>query len=158
MREANSRGLSWLAMVLAGLLGCAGCAGFPAAPARRSADEAALDEAKYSVLMFGSGSKEPKVFTGNWREGMTVDDALQESGAKKKYRHMRIDVARQVSSTGEWLKMPATYSRRGQRVVESQNYAIHPGDQIGIRPQSENVLDAFVRSISGKDTAPKTWH
>jgi hypothetical protein len=92
--------------------------------------------------------QEPLMYTDEIDSESTVQTALERSGAIKKYRDMEIMILRVVKETGRGLRMPVNYVPRKKSVSPEQNYAIHPGDRILVKPKSSNVLDKIVDSFS----------
>ena len=111
--------------------------------------EMTADTPTYKVIFQGKPGGQPKVFTGHLTEPITVQQALEESGATKKYRNMLIDLARRTPQSSEILRLPITYQPGERHVLEQQNYSILPGDEILIRRGSKGPIDAMLRSIGG---------
>jgi hypothetical protein len=89
----------------------------------------------YKVLMANYTSSEPTVFNGTLTKPITVSQALEESGATQKYNGMTVDLARRVPETGDVLRLEIPWdSEAGAVTDEHFNYAIHPGDEILVRP------------------------
>ena len=102
----------------------------------------------YKVIFANHMGGKAKVYQGQVTEGLTVQDVLVESGATEKYEGMLIDLARRVPDSGQVLKLPVNYDHEVSHVIDVQNYAIHPGDEILVRQNNPGPLDAMFRSIS----------
>ena len=102
---------------------------------------------RYRVEMSGNFSKSG-IFEGDIDGEITVQDALERSGATKKFRNMDIMVYRVVKENGRGLKMPVTYKGRTKSVLPEQDYAIHPNDRIVIEARSNNAIDKIVDSLN----------
>lgn len=79
---------------------------------------------------------------------ITVQTALERSGAIEKFRAMDITVMRVVKESGKPLKLPVVYSGSKKTVRPEQDYALHPNDIIMVNAQTKNPLDKFVSSIT----------
>lgn len=78
---------------------------------------------------------------------MTVQDALESSGAMKKYRAMDIEVLRVVDTadTGRrGLRMKVMYVPSEKSIIAEQNYALHDGDRIVITPVSNDPMSKVI--------------
>ncbi|MFK7767073.1 MAG: hypothetical protein AB8B55_07605 [Mariniblastus sp.] len=102
---------------------------------------------KYQVEI-SSGFSKPQVFQGELTGPITVQDALEASGAIEKNRGMDVVVMRVVQDSGRGLRMPVDYEYRTKTVSQEQNYALHPNDRILVTARSSNPLDKFVKAIS----------
>ena len=145
MRQYNPAvKLILISLLFAGLTGCSTLGSMTN---RKLPNElAATPQNAYQVEMH-SNFGEPKVFVGKHDESLTVQDALQAAGATKKYRRMNVDVYRQVPGKIGGLKMPVEYRTATKTVRPEQNYAIHPGDRIVIRPNTETTIERLVDSV-----------
>ncbi len=121
----------------------------------RTAELPAIDEntPTYKVIFANNAGSSPKVFTGRITDSMTVQDALAESGASDKYRGMLIDLARKVPEKDEILRLPVVYDSDARHVIDAQNYAIHPGDEILIRRDNPGALEAVFKSFGTSPSA-----
>lgn len=93
----------------------------------------------YKVIL--AGNRKPQIYTGKLDKPVTVQQALVESGATRKYKEMTIKIARRLPGSSEILRMPATFDSDAGSVMEETNYAIHPGDEILVKPGSSGILD-----------------
>lgn len=138
--------LSVIALAAVLSMGFTGCAMTPG-----PADEAMPERPAgpmYKVIFGTSKGKEPVIFNGYIEGNPTVQDALKASGATKKFKHMRIDLARRLEN-GQVLKMPVNFNPNENRVIDEQNYALHPGDELLVRRESPGMFDAMFKSIPG---------
>jgi hypothetical protein len=92
--------------------------------------------------MFGS----PSIYEGQIDGPITVQTALQKSGAVNRYRNMDISVLRIVEETGRPIKMVVDYQPSKKSVRPEQDYAILPGDRIIIQPQQNGMLERLTSS------------
>ena len=78
---------------------------------------------------------------------MTVEEALREAGATKRFkRGMRVDLARRMEN-GRVLKLPVNYDIDLGRVIDEQNYALHPGDEILVRREDTGMLNDVFKNM-----------
>ena len=122
-------------------------------PTKTSMGEQAIPVSKtanqYAVHM-KDWRGDAKVYRGVFEESITVDDALVAAGAKRKYRSMEIDVMRRDPKSGRMIKLAADYDTRKKRIKFEQDYAVHPGDQIVVRPKSGGAMEKLVHSVFGR--------
>lgn len=90
----------------------------------------------------------PVVYEGQLDGPLTVQNALDRSGAIKKFRGMNIGLYRVVKENGRNLKLPVVYNFRSKSVAPEQDYALHPGDRILIDPKSNSPLDQVMDSLN----------
>ena len=102
---------------------------------------------QYQVEMTGNFSKS-SVFQGEIDGPLTVQDALERSGATKKFRSMEVMIYRVVKETGRGLKMPVEYKARNKSVLPEMDYALHPNDRISVRARSTNAIDKVIDSLN----------
>ena len=81
--------------------------------------------------------------------GMTVQSALENSGAIDRFRAMEITLSRLVKDSGRVLRMPVSYDVRSQSVIPSQDYALHPGDTISVKAVTAGSFDKLIDSVTG---------
>ena len=101
----------------------------------------------YKVIFGTSKGKQPKIFRGQIGENVTVEEALREAGATKRFkRGMRVDLARRMEN-GRVLKLPVNYDIDLGRVIDEQNYALHPGDEILVRREDNGMLNDVFKNM-----------
>lgn len=93
---------------------------------------------------FGS----PKQYVGELSGDLTVEQVLHESGASNRYRGMQVDIFRKIDN-GQVLHLPVNYEGRSKTVLPEQNYAIHAGDRVVVRPKSGNPLEKVLEDVLG---------
>lgn len=127
-----------------------GCASFPGIPGLRGLDRSIGDNSTPSMgayrvelaNMFGS----PAIYDGVIDGPITVQTALEQSGAIGKYRNMDVSILRIVEETGRPLKMVVDYLPNKKMVRPEQDYAILPGDRIIVQPQQNGMLERLSSS------------
>ena len=135
----NSAASIQLAMAVAVLIGVTLSSGCSSLPNSLSSvpPVASGSQAQYLVDMqagYGGGKK----YRGVIGEGTTVQTAIEESGAVKKFRKMDILVLRKLEGAFQPLKMTSDYDAGNKRVRPDSDYALQHGDRIVITPQSES--------------------
>ena len=81
----------------------------------------------------------------------TIQDALESSGALKKFKNMQITIYRQVQESGRSLKMPIQFEPGNNAVAIEQDYALHHGDRIMIEPTSSGPFDRILDALTGSN-------
>ena len=92
---------------------------------------------------------QPSVEKINITGPLTVQDALEASGAIKKFRGMKISLGRIVKDKSELLKLPVEYQMRSKSVRDEQNYQILPGDTITVSPLKSDTIDKLIKTATG---------
>lgn len=109
-------------------------------------DAAPANAGQYQVKMETfTGSK---MYKGTIEGPMTIQTALERSGAIKKYRNMDIELFRKVEGAYQPLKMPAIYNAGKKMVRPETDYGLLAGDSILVRKKSENPLTSMVGTFS----------
>jgi hypothetical protein len=108
----------------------------------------------YRVEMY-SNHGEPKTYDGYLNsdpagEPVTVQTALEASGAVGRYRNMEVTLYRRVAESGQLLKLPVAFRPRTDSVKVEQDYALHPGDRIVIKPVSKGLFSLVMSGVSDK--------
>ncbi len=66
-------------------------------------------------------------------EMMSVQRALEQSGAIDRFRKMKFVVVRTDPKTGRQIKMGGDYQPERRHVAVSDDYALHPGDRVLVK-------------------------
>jgi hypothetical protein len=117
------------------------------APAARAA-AAADPESPHFFVEFRQEGRKPALVALPLEEPFYVQQALEKTGAVKKFRRMKIDVYRQLPQGGGH-RIPVAYDRGRRRVAQGADYAVHHKDRIVVTEDTSNVLDDILESISG---------
>ena len=91
----------------------------------------------------------PSVEKVNITGPLTVQDALEASGAIKKFGRMKISLGRIIKGKGELLKLPVEYQFREKSIRPEQNYEVLPGDTITVSPAKSDKIQKLLRSATG---------
>ena len=105
----------------------------------------------YAVNVFPAFGEKATSFKAKIRGNMTVQNALEESGAIKSARNAEIKLHRIVQGTGRIVKMPVEMQTNGRSVSFQHDYALHSGDRLVIRGKTTGVaklLDGLFSSGS----------
>ena len=92
---------------------------------------------------------EPSVEKINITGPLTVQDALEASGAMKKFGRMKISLGRIVKDKSELLKLPVEYQIRSKSIRPEQNYQVLPGDTITVSPLKLDAIEKILKSATG---------
>ena len=140
-----------VAALFVGLFSClSGCSTLSILNDSSQTPIAAPSAGTYQVKLMGGGFSKDSVYQGTLDGPLTVQTALERSGAIKKFRNMEITVLRVVEETGRGLKMSITYKPAKKSVSPEQDYAIFPNDRILVKEVSNSMLDKMVDSVGGK--------
>ncbi len=130
-----------------------GCSSLAIGKFNQSADDAvAANAPTYKVIFEARSGQQPRIYKGKITGSLTVQQALEASGATRKHRYMLVDLARVVPETGQVLRLPVTYDAGNRQVIAEQNYAVHDGDEILVRRNSQGPLDSVMAAVMGEDT------
>ena len=97
------------------------------------------------IPSFGNPSVEKVDIIGS----VTIQDALEASGAVEKFRSMKITLGRVVKDKAALLKLPVEYEVRSKTVPDHQNYQLLPGDTVTVSPNSSGPIDQLFEKITG---------
>ena len=146
MKSKNFRSLLAASTLLC-LTMSSGCITINPFVAQPSAEQVQVDPSQtYTVYMNSKG-------TGQGYHGVLADeavyvqDALELSGATRKYRNMKIRVLRSVDGSGRVLNMPVNYNASRKLVEDETNYAVHPGDKILVSRKFDNAVESVVKTL-----------
>lgn len=124
-----------------------GCSTLPLASTAGNIEAAATaDAGQYQVKMKTFGGS--KMYRGTIDGPITIQTALERSGAIKKYRTMEIELFRNVEGRLQPLKMPAIYDAAKKMVRPETDYGLLAGDSILVKPQTQNPLGKVMGSFA----------
>lgn len=129
-----------------------GCSSFNVASSKPVEANAPLSSDIYRVEMYFNHG-EPKAYEGNLNSNptngpVTVQTALEVSGAVGRYRNMEVTLYRRVEESGKLLKLPIVFQPRTDSVKVEQDYALYPGDRIVIRPVTSGLFALLTGGMS----------
>ncbi len=124
-----------------------GCSALPlASTAGTIGDVAPVDSGQYQVKMETFGGS--KMYQGTIDGPITIQTALERSGALKKYRNMEVELFRQVEGAYQPLKMPAIYDAGKKMVRPETDYGLRNGDSILVRTKSQNPFGKVMGTLN----------
>jgi len=109
--------------------------------------EATTSAGQYQLKMVAPFGKS-KTYIGDIDGPLTIQTALERSGATKTLRNMDVELFRNVDGVYAPLKMPAIFDASKRMVRPETDYGLRAGDSILVRPRTENSL----RKVLGKLT------
>ncbi len=107
------------------------------------------DAKTYTVAMKKDFGK-PKVYSGSFDKPITVQQALEASGAVKQFRSMEVMLVRKLAKSGQPLNMPVDYQSRKKRVRPEQDYALHDGDRILVQPKTGGAFGEVIKMLGAQ--------
>jgi uncharacterized protein YceK len=129
------------------MLPLTGCAAISLTTDTGNASPAATESAQYQVRLQSNFGKSP-TYLGDIDGPVTIQDALELSGAIKKYRDMEVDLYRKLDGSYQPLKMSAIYDAGKKTVRPETNYGLRPGDSILVKTKSQNPLGKVLGQFS----------
>jgi hypothetical protein len=85
-------------------------------------------------------NEKPQAVEKPLTESTHVQNALEITGAAKKFERAMVDVYRQLP-TGGWHKMSLEYDKNTHRIPPEYDYAVLPGDRIIVTEDTTTVWD-----------------
>jgi predicted membrane-bound mannosyltransferase len=148
---SSTHSLAWL--VPLGILAAAGCAAMePRSAGHLDAALADTPRAKaapatYTAVLRANNGKMRKVVLP-WTSETTVQTAVEQSGAARKFDNMTIVVERQPSpQAASTHRMDSGYDPAKNRVPAHLDYALHPNDSVLIADDPITLADQLVDAI-----------
>lgn len=136
-----------------------GCAGNPfksasltnaddalAAVAAQGESPTDMQAPKYRVTIFANGAKpQPRDFV--YSGGLTMNDAVEQSGARDQFGRMMLDLVR-TGRDGARHKMEIKTNKRSGRIEPLYDYAVRPGDHIMITEDNTTDLGRMLDELN----------
>lgn len=107
---------------------------------------AAASEARTVRVDLVRGKKAIRSVEVRYADGMLVQQALEKSGATKKFHRMDVQVARR-NEDGQWLKMGVEYDATEGHVPPGSDYALYPGDRIIAVEDPATIISDMMNSF-----------
>lgn len=101
---------------------------------------------KYRVTIFATGAKpapRDMVFSG----GLTLNDAIDRSGARDQFGRMKVDLIR-TGKEGVRHKLEVKLNSGGNRIEPLYDYAVRPGDHIMITQDNTTDLSRMMDELN----------
>ena len=109
--------------------------------------KAATSAGQYQLRMempFGKS----ETYIGDIDGPLTIQNALERSGAMKKFRAMDVDLFREVEGTYAPLKMTAVFEPGKKMIRPETNYGLRAGDSILVKPASNNPFGKMLGKMA----------
>ena len=134
--------------VAALLLMSTGCSTLPLGAGAAATTGAATANAGQYQLKMESTFGGSKMYTGNIDGPVTIQTALERSGALKKYRDMEINVFRKIEGSYQPLKMTASFDARKRLVRPETDYGLRAGDSVLVQPKTQAPFSDVLGTLS----------
>ncbi len=119
----------------------------PTSPEPSVSSATAINAPKFHLEIRESG-KQPQLVQLPLPEVLYVQQALEQSGAIRRFRRMKIEIYRQLPEGGGH-RLDVAFDRVTRRVPPGADYAIHPNDRIVVTEDSSTVVDDMLETITG---------
>lgn len=145
--------LSLLTLVALVTLASSGCTSFRPSQldvlgvfAPRRPSPPAPGEPAYTVVTVPSLGRVEE-FAVPYDKAITVQEALQQTGAMYHFAQADIYIERMVPKAGKSHKLTVTYDTVAGRVSPETDYAIYPGDRLVVREDRTTLLEKTLDGI-----------
>jgi hypothetical protein len=108
---------------------------------------AAEPTSTYQVLFVPTEGR-PEQIQRTLSGSMHVQDALEQTGAAKKFRRIQVELVRPLPS-GQFHRIQCDYDLGAKRVTPEFDYALLPGDRIVVKEDPTNMFDDMLGSALG---------
>ena len=122
----------------------------PASQPPTAASSTKSDGPKFQLEIRESG-KQPQLTQLPLPDVLYVQQLLEQSGAARRFRRMKIEIYRQLPGGGGH-RLDVAYDRATHRVPPGADYAIHPNDRIVVTEDTSTIVDDMIESIGGPIT------
>ena len=102
---------------------------------------------KYILIVKKDGRTARKEM--EWKEGMTLQDVLKQSGLRSKFRDMDLAIKRPTEDPRKTIPFSSKYDKGKKMVEPVYNYAVHPNDFVIVSDASKGVIDELIDSAVG---------
>lgn len=83
-----------------------------------------------------------------YTQGATVQHAITQAKALKRFSNVKIEVIRTDKQTGQRVKMNSRYLASKRRIAISDDYALYPGDYIVVQEDTKTQLDQILDPVA----------
>ncbi len=97
-------------------------------------------------LEIRAAGRSPEVRELPIREGMFIDDALTDSGLKRRFRRMELSLLR--NNEHGLANMDSRYAHKMGKVHPRFDYALHAGDHLVVTEDTSTMLHDMLNSLS----------
>ena len=146
MKVGIQHGRLSLLSLVAIVSGLAGCSMFkeqatPKLNAEVTSGDAPVGpQAPKYVVEIRPDKEKPKAVEKQLAEPIHIQDALEQTGAIKKFERSLVELYRPLPSGG-WHKMHLEFDRDKKRVPPEYDYAVLPGDRIIVTEDTTTFMD-----------------
>lgn len=126
----------------------------PPPAAAQQPQPAAQPSGQKFYVEFREDGRKPTLLAMPLTDVTYVQQALEQSGAIKKFRRAKIELYRQLPQGGGH-KLPVEFDRNNRRVPPGSDYALHPDDRIVVTEDNSTVLDDMLDRLGGGSGATK---
>jgi hypothetical protein len=139
-------------------LGCATISGNTGLDLAQMPGEAKVADPARCFVVFEPISGRPEVVEVPLVEGATVQTALDDAKADRRFRRMNIHVLRRAAGPGrgpaQLQKMNVEYNTRRDAVVVEYDYALYPNDRIIVKEDPSTIVDDMLKGVAGRMGLP----
>lgn len=105
-------------------------------------------EPGYTVtLVPSSGGSES--FRMPLEEMVTIQEALEQSGAIREFDRIELFLERTIPNTDRVHRMKITFDRAKHAVTPETDYAIRSGDRLIVKEDASNIFDDTFKAVTG---------
>lgn len=103
--------------------------------------------AKYTVI-FQPDKGSPQGAERSLTESITLQQALEQAGAFKKFRRIEVELVRSLPNGGIH-RIPCEYDRKTKRMNPEFDYALLPGDKLLVKEDTSTIIDDMIETAGG---------
>lgn len=92
--------------------------------------------------------RQPQLTSLPLPDSMYVQQVLDQSGALRRFRRVRVEIYRQLPEGGGH-RLDVVFDKTTHRIPPSSDYSIHPDDRVVITEDRSTILDDMLESIGG---------
>ncbi|MEX2027729.1 MAG: hypothetical protein WEH44_10510 [Pirellulaceae bacterium] len=109
---------------------------------------AAIDPASTYQVIFVPTDGKPEQLQRTLSGSVHVQQALEQTGATKKFRRIHVELVRPLPS-GQFHRIQCEYDLATKQVTPEFDYALLPGDRLVVKEDPSNMFDDMLNSALG---------
>jgi hypothetical protein len=109
---------------------------------------AAIDPASSYQVIFVPTEGKPEQLQRTLSGSIHVQEALEQTGAMKKFRRIEVELVRPLPS-GQFHRIVCEYDVGTKQVTPEFDYALLPGDRLIVKEDPSNMFDDMLNSALG---------